>query len=441
MSARGVEAGVASFEVEAEAEGAAVAVAGVADARHRDKVLMLGATAARMAVGLLTFVILARFLGPASFGVVATAMAYSAFAALVSDWGLGVSALREAAARPHDTGAILAEALRLKAVLAMALTAVSAVVAVAVLPASRLPVYAVVHVGALAYSFAELNLVGARALRRFDREAKLVVTGSAMMLLGLGGVTALTRDPLAAAFAFAVTRLLYLALTGWALRDLLRAPAEQRPLLPRLRTRLRTSTSYAVDGILTNLSAQVDLLVFGALLSAQAMGIYQAGARLVGVILPFAAVLSTVYLPTLAAAAAAGDRASFGRNARRLNLEFAGLAAIAGLGFAFVGPVVTHVVYGPRYAALNSLWLGFGVFATLRLLASAYGITLAAAGAIRIRIVSSLVSVGAFFVATIFYLPRYGLNSSSWLLAWSAVPSIIILSSSAEIGMRRRING
>jgi O-antigen/teichoic acid export membrane protein len=408
--------------------GPAPAATGVA---NRHKLMMLIATAARMAVGLLTFIILARFLGPRPFGVIATAMAYTGFVSLLSDFGFSISALRKASADPDRAGEIVGDGLVVKLILTTLVTLVGGGITLAVLPAAWLPVYAVVHVGTVAYSYADLTLVIARAKRRFDIEAKLVIISSLLMLAILGGITALTRDLMTAAIAFAGTRLLYLVLTLVVVGRWLGPIGSLRRDVATVVATIRGSASYAIDSILTNLSSQIDVLLFGALLSAYEMGVYQAGARLVQVIMPFAVVLSTVYMPALSAAAINGDAAQFRKSAKRLNLEFTALAIVAGLAFALVGPILTHVIYGNRYDALLSLWNGFGAFAILRLTAASYGIQLAALAHIRTRIAAQIVSILVFVVAAFGVLPRTGgLPLTSTLLAVSALPGTLVLAGS-----------
>jgi O-antigen/teichoic acid export membrane protein len=395
--------------------------------RGTDKLLMLGATGARLAVGLFTFIVLARFLGPASFGVIATAMAYTGFAALVTDFGFGVSALRRASADPGQAGAIVAEGLMAKALLTLLVTVIGGILLLLVAPRAWLPVYAAVHIGSVVYSFADLMLVIARAKRRFDVEAKLVTASSVMMLLGVGGVAALTRSMEAAAIAFAVTRSVYLLVTISALRRWLPPLASVRRRPASMLAALRGSAGYAADGILTNMSSQIDILLFGALLSAHDMGIYQAGARLVQVILPLAAVLGAVYMPVLSAAAINAQADAFRDSAKRLNIEFTALALIAGLGFAAAGPIATRVLYGHRYDGLLPLWSGFATFALLRLASAGYGIQLAALGHIRTRVAAQIACMIVLSAAAFWLLPRLGLRGTAWLLALSAMPSIILL--------------
>ena len=393
---------------------------------HRDKLMMLAATAARMGVGLVTFIVLARFLGPAPFGIIATAIAFAGFLGIATDYGLATWALRRAAARTEDAGAVVGDALALKAVLTLASALIGGAAMIAFVDADRWLVFVCAFAGTQAYAFADLAMIVARAHRRFDVEAKLVVATSVMMLALVGGAAAVTRSLEVAAIAFLVSRLAYLAIVLWRLRRVFAAPGlPGRGGTPLVAT-LRASSGYALDSILTTLSGQIDVLLFGALLSAHAIGIYQAGGRLVQVIVPFAIVFSTVYLPALSAAHAQAREADFRARAGRMILEFSGLAIVGGLGFAIAGPLATRLLYGHQYDQLQALWGGFGAFVLLRFTAAGYGVLMVALGRVRERIVSQLVAIALFAGATAWLLPRHGLGITSWLLALSAVPAFLI---------------
>lgn len=392
------------------------------EARDSDKALMLVSTLARMMVGALTFVVLARYLGPVAFGVIATAVAYAAFASLVTDFGFAVSGLRRAAAEPEKAEQIVWHLLQVKAALSFGVMALGAASAWLVLPHAYLPIYLLAYLGALAQSAADLIMICARARRDFRVEARLVVTGSTVMLFGVGGAALLTGDITLCAMAFAASRVIHLAI---AARVLL--PLSSFVPVPDLRHALGSSTGHALDNILTAWSSQADLLVFGALLTPHAAGVYQAGARLVQAIVPFAVVLSTVYLPALTAAVAMNDEGGFRRSVRQLNLEFAALSIIGSLGFLIAGPVFTRIVYGPAYASLIPLWSGFAVFVALRFGASGFGIQLAVRDHLRLRILANLVSTGTLVLCAALILPRAGLAASSTVLALSAVPSFVLL--------------
>lgn len=396
-------------------------------ARNTDKLLMVAATAARLAVGLLTFIILARYLGPTRFGVIASAIAYTTFAAVLTDFGFAIATLRLAAADPSQSPAIIGDAIAAKAALAIPVTIVGAIVAVVALSPEWWPIFALVHVGALANSFGELLLIAARARRRFVLEAKLVISSSVLMLLLFGGITAITRDLGWAAAAFALTRVLYLVVIRLALRDWLEPVRAMGRSVARLRSAMATSRGFAFDQILTVLSGQVDLLLFAAMLSAHEFGIYQAGARLAQVCVSFAPVLSTVYLPALSAAAINRDEDGFRSGSKRLTTEFAVLSLAGGAAFLFLGPIATPLIYGLGYGGLAPLWPGLAAFVMLRFGASSFGIQLAALGHVRTRVASSMVSIALLVMLTFVFLPDYRLSVTALLLAAGAVPSICIL--------------
>ncbi|SEJ21530.1 Membrane protein involved in the export of O-antigen and teichoic acid [Sphingomonas sp. OV641] len=388
---------------------------------------MLVATIARMGLGLLTFVVLARYLGPTQFGVIATAMAYATFVSLATDYGLATSALRRASIAPPDAGRIVGDALAVKVLLALAALLVAIIAAAFAVPVTQLPIYACVFMGTLAYSFADLSMVVARAHRRFEVEAALVVSTSVVMLLGTGGVAAWTGSVSAAAGVFLATRLFYLAAVQWRLRCWLGPLAGMGRSVAEMRATLHASANYAVDNILTVLTSQIDVLLFALLLSSYEMGVYQAGARLVQVIVPFAVVLSTVYMPALSSAAAQPELKPFRRLSRRVTIEFAGLALVAGLAFTFVGPLITTHLYGDRYASLQPLWAGFGAYALLRFAAAGFGIQLVALNRITPRIVSQIAAAAAFVVATVLLLPGAHLRVAAWLLALIGAVNFAVL--------------
>jgi len=399
------------------------ATAGRLHARNQDKVLMLLSTGARMGVGMLTFVLLARFLGPASYGVIATAIAYATFTSLLTDFGFTLSILRKAAADPDQSEGYVWQALQAKAVLTLGAACLGALILWFLVPNADPLVYGLVFIGALAYSSADIIMICARARRRFLVETKLVIASSLIMLLLLGSTAAITRDITMTATAFACSRLLYLALAVAAL-----LPFDAVDLdFSHLGQTLKDSFSFACDHILTALSTQADLLIFGALLVAHDIGIYQAGARLVQATIPFAGVLSTVYLPTLIGALSAEDKVGFRTNARRLTIEFLALSTIGGLAFAFIGPIFTRIVYGPAYEALVPLWGGFAAFVVLRFGSAAYGIQLAAYKRILSRILANLVSIASLAVGAAVLLPHAGLTAAPLLLALSNAPSFLIL--------------
>jgi O-antigen/teichoic acid export membrane protein len=391
-----------------------------------------------MAVGLLTFIVLARFLGPASFGVIATAIAYAAFASVVSDFGLSTYVLRTAAIAPDDAGRVVRDALAVKTALSILLLLPGVPLATMLLPLGLTNIYALAYLGVIAYSAGDLAMIVVRARQRFAVELKLVLGTSIMLMAGVAGVAALTGDLLAAAVAFAVTRLLYLGIVLIALRRELAAPPSLLSMMTRGRALIGNSRLYAADGILTTLSGQIDLLLFGLLLTSHQIGIYQAGSRLVQAIVPFAVVLSTVYLPALSSAAAIRGEATFRKLSFQMMTEFSVLAIVAGFSFALLGPLITDLIYGPSFTELKPLWIGFAIYSMFRLVASSYGIQLVALGRIRPRIISNIISLVLFIGFAVTVVPATGLAYAAWGMVLAGAASFTILGSALALTLNSK---
>lgn len=408
---------------------------------HRPKYMMLIATATRMGVGLLSFVLMARYLGPEQFGLLAAAIAFSAVAATLSDFGLGISSLRAMSARPADTAMLVRSMMAAKLVLAGALGLVYSGGVCALVEPSKWPLFAFALVGQIGFSVAELSMVPLRVHGRFGTEALITVGGSAAMLGLLAAVVSLTSDATATAAAFAAGRLLYAAAALTGMGRTLNIRPIGRVLRRDVAGTLRASRGYAVDGSLTSLSTQIDVPLFGVALTATQLGIYQAGGRLVQVIIPFTAVLGNVYLPALASLHARGDAAAFAARARDLVREMAVLAMIVGCGFALLGPPMGRMLYPAAYDPLVSLWAGFAIHAMFRLAAVGFGLPLAAAGLVSWRIASHVASMAMLVVATLLLAGGADAAWTSMMLAASSLILLLLLAgASMQQGWNRRSN-
>jgi len=382
-----------------------------------------------MIAGLATFVLLAHSLGPAPFGHIATAIAYCGFASIVSDYGLGIWAQRSASAEQERASEIVTDALIAKLALSTVIGLVG-IVPVVVLGAGFF-LYIMIFLGTIAAASADIAIVISRVNQRFDLEAKLVVGAGSLWLIIVGGVAWATRDVQASAIAFFVTRAGYFVACIGAVRRI--APINYPGIrFTRIKRTLGGSSRYAIDSILTSLTSQIDVLLFGAALSKESAGIYQAGSRLVQVIVPFAVVLSSVYLTPLTASFTQKKLGEYRGLSCRVTLEFLALAIAGGVALVVLGPIISDKLYGRAYAPLLAMWPAFAIFASQRFLAAGFGIQLVALGDIQIRIISQIASFIIFVAATWIFLPRYGLNAAPWLLALSAFPALLISGFSAS---------
>jgi len=392
-----------------------------------DKVAMSVSTFTRIGSGMVIFVLLARFLGPGPFGVFAAAMVYATLLGLVAEYGLGTFTLCEAGAHQGRSATIVMQALMVK-LITTGIVTLFGLAALTILGPARdtLIVSISVFIGLMAASFADLCFVTVRAVGRYDIEAKTVVATSVVSLAAIAWVTIASESIVAAALSFMATRLFYLAASWVVLRPFLATaavwPVERADVL-RI---MRQASPYAVDGLLINLSNQIDVVMVSLLLSHVEIGLYQAGAKLLQGVAPVAAILAMVYLPKLAEANQAGDLGRRNQLAARLNLEFVGIATIGFFGFMVFGPLWTIYVYGPEFSPLIPLWPGLSCFILFRFTAASYGIQLTALGEMRYRIGTYVIVIGAVVIGSLIALPRYGVAAAPWILAGSGLILLLV---------------
>ncbi|MBX7515101.1 oligosaccharide flippase family protein [Qipengyuania sp. GH38] len=402
-----------------------------------DKFYMLVATGARMVLSLATFVVIVRYLGPANFGFYAACIAVASVIAALTDFGLATSSLRAASMDRARSAEIVGDALALKVGFSLLATLIAGGSALLVVSGDEWLVFLLLLVGMIAYSLADLAMVAARVNRQFFLEARIVVLTGIAMFGVVAAVAAATKSLLAVAIAFAATRLGYLVFARFELRRLLQ-PLKQfgRSLSDLVRT-LRSAGAYALDSILTMVSSQIDVIVFATMLTLAELGTYQAGARLVQVIVPFSVMLSSVYLPALSASRVnSNPHREFRSLSGRMTIEFSLLALIGSLMFLLLGPLVTQYIYGPEFGALNQLWPAFAFYVLHRFIASGFGIQLVALGRIRTRIYSQVIAMTAFFIAAFILIPLYGFNAASTVMAAMGLSSFIALG----IGLLREVD-
>tara|TARA_R110002020_G_scaffold10961_3_gene41567 strand:- start:7100 stop:8320 length:1221 start_codon:yes stop_codon:yes gene_type:complete len=402
----------------------------------RDRIAMALSVLTRMGAGLLVFVLMARGLGPESFGLVVTVMAYATLASLVTDFGFASKTLRDIAADRARGGEILNASLNVK-IYFTALVIVLGTVAVLLLPAPLETRLAMILLAAavLIAAIGDLSLTAYRAVGRFASETWLTLWSSAVHLLVIGWIALAHGDVLLLAAAFLVSRLVYAAL---ALRGSLRLFPGTRFTLQPPRKVLTTASgawSWAVDSGLSFLNGQIDGFIIVAVFGLHAAGIYQAGARFVQGALSLVAVLANIHIPRLSRMAGR----EYGQIARMI-VEFCLFGAIGWVGFWLFGPFVTQELLGPEYAAVDALWLGFGSFVCARYVTAALGVLLIVEARPNVRIVGQLVGVVVAAAGLIWIMPSLGINVAPWIMTAGALSTCAVYVLARLAGSRRPLS-
>ncbi|MCR4267614.1 lipopolysaccharide biosynthesis protein [Nitratireductor sp. ZSWI3] len=315
--------------------------------------LSMGALAVAELVALL---VLARLLSPAEFGLYAAALVVIKFSAIFENLGVTPAIVQ----RPVLEVRHLRVGFTLSMLLSLAVSAavwVSAPVIAAYLRlADLVPVVRVACIILLCQGFSTVALASAQRALRFRWLATLdacafaagfIVVGPALALLGYG-VWALVG-------ALATQHLLRMAVL------LLGQPHPKRPML-ELRAAadlLYFGGGFTLARICNYLATQVDRLVVGRWLGADALGVYALASQVMtapAVII--GQILDRVLFPTMARVQE--EPARLARAYRSGVAACALLVLPAGLTLAVIAPELVLVVLGPRWA---------GVAAPLQILA------------------------------------------------------------------------
>lgn len=383
----------------------------------KNTLLMAGTTAVRLAAGFLVFVLVARHLGAGGFGVFVYWTAVATLIALGVNFGTGPYMLRELGARParrlHIVGSVGAAKL--------VLTALALGATLAAAPwLSAGPLLLALLAMALGDAWSEYAFCAFRGAGDYLTEVWMSTLSATLHLALVWLAVWAGAGLLQIALVFAASRLAS-ALAALQLYRRRYGPLGLGGGRRHWRQALRANRGYAADAFLTNLYTQADSLILNHLAGPAALGVYQAGMRLLQGLNNIAPVLSNVYLPRLAGELHAGH--SHRRTATLLYAQLVGFGALVAALFALGGRWIATAIYGGEFAALGGLLPWMGCLLMLRLFASNYGILLTAAGRQSARVWAIAACLAVLLAAGALLVPRAGALG----MVWSAILATLAL--------------
>lgn len=371
-------------------------------------------SALRLAGGLLLFALIARRLGAQAFGEFGHAMAMAGMVMLPVNYGFGTYLLREAGRDAAAAEQLLADTLAAKFTI-LALVMPGFALWAWVVQLDPLLLWLLFGVFALE-SFAEQLNSALRARGLFQLEARLAVQTSLLHVLGVGAVALLTASVVAVAAAFAASRLMALLLT---LRTTVPHARLSMPALrlglTRTAATLRAGLPYAADTALATVNNTVDVLILQHFGGHKAVGLYQAGMKLLQGANAMAPVLGNVYIPRVAAE----HRVQAGQLPQLVDLlgrKLLGSAALVGLVFAWLGADLIRLLFGDAYAGTATLMPWLGLLLLTRHLATLFGVNLTAAGLQKSRVMVNVLALGLMLGAAVLLVPQHGALGLVWSL-------------------------
>lgn len=395
--------------------------------------LVLVGNILRLGAGLLVIVLLARQLGPQAFGVFGYGLAIATLATMLLNFGLSPLVLRRFGAEPAARADTLGQALSARLTMLAPLALIS-LAALLLLPAPVQAVTLPLLLAQIAESFSELYQLGFRAGERYREEAATASAAAAIHIVVMTAVAWVWPTASACAWAFMGSRVTGLLLTAW------RAQAAFGRIAPSafaagLRL-LRDAMAYAVEFGINTAATQLDAVLIQAQLGLRALGIYQAGMKLVQGVSRLAPILALYLLPRLTRGVQIqrlDGKAGPGGEAVITLSVFGSLGALAGGLLALGAEPLTRWLFGANYAGLVELLPWFGLLLALRFVETGAGLVLVAADLQRSKV--WLVAAQLLLLLTLgsWALSRWGVLG--WL--WVAIGSTLALLF-AYVGLWRR---
>ena len=385
---------------------------------RRNTVWALLAEGVRAVAAAVLVLYVTRTLGPDDYGVLALAIGIGSLALLPSDFGITPAASRFLAERRGDSGAmraVLRDAVRLKILLAGTVSLLLALLAEPIADAYGEPDLAEplrwTALALLAQSFFHLLAYAFVAVGRTSRQLWLFLTegltetGLVVAIVALGGGAAGAAGGRAAAYAVG------LALgVVFVLRLLGRRERAGEPVAgPARRLVAYAGALFVVDSTFA-LFANLDILLIGAYLDSEDVGLFEAALRLT----------TFLALPGIAVASAVAPRIA--RHATEPQAIGALVAALRWLMLLGTAAAVTVAVWaepivdlllGADYAESADVLRAFAPYVLLALLGplATVSVNYLGLGARRIPIVIAAVAINALL--DVILIPRIGIEAGA----------------------------
>lgn len=371
---------------------------------------MGSSTAIRISSGVLSFVFLARVLGPEGFGQFMLWFSVATLLGLVANYGLTPYMLRELTLQKESASKLTGDVLTAKLLLYGLLVTI-------VLPAcfwieSELRfVFLSLFFAMLFDSLTEFFNTGYRASNRFSSETKMASYAAFIQLLFTLLIVYFHPTVLAASLATLSSRILVCFIT-WKDQSQYLNGINLGSIKSGI-SQLRNAFSYSVDSFLQSLMGQVDSIVISNMIGVSAVGIYQAGMKIFQGCAQAANILANVFIPRLTKT----TNKQFINTQEMLyvQLSFIGVGIVLGLIMATGASLIVNLIFESDFRELVTLFPLFGLLFFIRFFAASQGIILTSAGLQLFRTYANLVLWLVVFIAAYFLVPSLGIKG--WLIS------------------------
>lgn len=396
-----------------------------------------------MALGFISTIILARYLGASGYGIYAWAIAWATVLQLIATLGLDTLTVREVAAQKtlatwsamrgllrSSTLIVLCSSLIAAAgVIAVGFAFVSSaqqatfVIAIAIVPILTLTS---VREGAMQGLGRIIPSRLPEDLFRPSAFILLLIVGWRVLSLPESAPTAMALQGIATFLAFLVG----LLLLRWALPGQLSSAVGHLQVMPWVKQALPFVVLRAVNTLLS----QIDVILVGFLRDSTQVALYATATRIAALVGIAEFAVNAAYLPIISRLFVESGVVRLRTGAPLVALVGVALSAIIAAPLIAFAPYVLHF-FGPSFSdgvfALRILCVSFVLSAVSGLNIALLNMT----RHVRAVIVGSAFGLAANVILNIILIPRYGANGAAiaWLL------SILIWNGILELQVRRSL--
>ncbi|CAN5788591.1 flippase [soil metagenome] len=381
----------------------------------------------RMGVGLIVGVWIARYLGPAQFGLWSYATAFAYLFSAVATLGLDSIVIRELVRQPARRGDLLGTAFAMKLIASVG-TLAAAVVTIAVVKDGDALTIRLAAIAAAGFVFQSVNVIDFYFQSETKARFTVYASNAAFLITTLVKVMLLVRRAPLVAFAWA--GLAEIVLTSAFLVVAYRAN-KQRLSSWKFRTEiamtlLRDSWPLVFSGMAVGVFMKIDQIMLEAVLDERAVGLYSAAVRVsevwyfIGTVV-VASVAPTIYL-------AKQQNEAVYREKLQLVFSLVSWLAIAiSIVLALASSRLIRVLYGPDYAEAAGV-LMIHTWATLFVFVGvAQGIYWIAENLQVFSLVLTIAAAVANIALNVYLIPAYGITGAAiaTLLSYG-VPTLVL---------------
>jgi O-antigen/teichoic acid export membrane protein len=264
----------------------------------RNIVVLLSSQVITWSMALVLTVLEPRFLGPEGLGQLRLAAAIWAVVNVFAELGTSTLLTLEFARDPVRANALLRPVIRLRAAAEMLASVVIAVFITIAYDADTAVTIAIVGVGMIIGTFAEIARASLYGLQWMGATARADIITKAVLVVGVSATLLAGGGPHAVALAGVIPSAMSCWILWRALRSRTRGLAEH----PRIRdvTAMRRSLPYLIGTAVAVVYAQIDIIVISLVATVDEAGWYAAAATLFGSLLFIPTTFTTSLFPALA---------------------------------------------------------------------------------------------------------------------------------------------